>query len=66
MLDRIIISQLNNKHAQILWVIISEGSFGIRNYLEEVEGRGGTVFICRISEKVKRQENGIQRRQRQT
>ena len=49
----------------MMGVIISECSFigEIRNYLEEVVGRGGTVLFVGFPEKVKRQKNGIQRRQ---
>ena len=67
MLDRIIISQLNNKHAQLWWVIISECSFwNTKLSWGSSRSRRDCFYLSDFRKKWNAKENGIQRRQQQT
>ena len=67
MLDRIIISQLNNKHAQLWWVIISKCSFwNTKLSWGSSRSRRDCFYLSDFRKKWNAKENGIQRRQQQT
>ena len=67
MLDRIIISQLNNKHAQLWWVIISECSFwNTKLSWGSSRSRRDCFYLSDFRKKWNAKENGIQRRKQQT